>query len=152
MHHLAIQRISALPNIPTNRQFKKWIAAAMAVIDQPAEITLRLVNATEGRNLNSAYRGKDYATNVLTFVYHEKKAPVLMGDLVLCVPIVAREARLQQKLLQNHYAHLTVHGLLHLAGMDHIKIRDAARMEACEIAILARLGIANPYLEDTRVG
>ena len=106
---------------------------------------MRIVNAAEGRNLNSAFRGKDYATNVLTFVYHEKKSSMLMGDLVLCAPVVAREAREQGKILAAHYAHLTVHGVLHLAGFDHESEKDAKVMEAREAKVLAALGYANPY-------
>ena len=139
---IAIQRASRLPGIPPDRQFRKWLNATL---ERPVELTLRVVNAAEGRNLNSAFRGKDYPTNVLTFVYHEPKAKTLMGDIVLCVPIVAREAREQGKTLLAHYAHLTVHGALHLAGMDHEKEQDARRMEAREIAILATLGFADPY-------
>jgi probable rRNA maturation factor len=144
---LTIQRASRLAHIPTNAAFKKWVNAALATIDKPAEITLRIVNAAEGRNLNSAFRGKDYATNVLTFVYHEKKSPTLLGDLVLCVPVIAQEAKAQGKLLQHHYAHLTIHGVLHLAGLDHQTPRQALRMEASEIKILSTLGIDNPYIE-----
>jgi probable rRNA maturation factor len=142
---LTIQRVSNLPNIPSDRAFKSWIHAALAKVDQPCELTLRVVNAAEGRNLNSAFRGKDYATNVLTFVYHEPKSPMLMGDIVLCAPIVAREARTQQKTLRDHYAHLTIHGVLHLAGFDHVKPRDAKKMEALEVALLAAFKIADPY-------
>jgi probable rRNA maturation factor len=145
--YLTIQRVSLRANIPTDRQFKKWISAACAAINQPSEITLRIVNAAEGRNLNSAFRGKDYATNVLTFVYHEKKSPVLQGDIILCAQIVAQEARAQQKILAHHYAHLTIHGMLHMAGMDHETSREANKMEALEIKILASLGIENPYLD-----
>ncbi len=144
---ITLQRRSQLPNIPTDRLFKKWLHAALATIAQPAEITLRIVNAAEGRNLNSAFRGKDYATNVLTFVYHEKKSPTLMGDLVLCAPVIAREAKAQQKSLHDHYAHLTVHGVLHLAGFDHLREKDAKKMEAHEIKILQTFDIANPYAE-----
>lgn len=145
---VAIQRVSALPNIPTDAAFKKWIALALREIGKPCELTLRIVNAAEGRNLNSAFRGKDYATNVLTFVYHEPKSPMLMGDIVLCAPVVAREARAQGKALRDHYAHLTIHGVLHLAGFDHVKPRDAKKMEAHEVALLAALKIANPYADD----
>lgn len=146
-HNLVIQRASLVATIPTDRQFKKWIAATCAAIHQPTEITLRIVNAAEARNLNSAFRGKDYATNVLTFVYHEKKSPVLQADIVLCVQVVAQEARMQQKLLTHHYAHLTIHGVLHMAGLDHETPRQANKMEALEIKILASLGIDNPYRE-----
>ena len=142
---LTIQRISQRANIPSDRHFKKWIQAALAHVNKPAEITLRIVNAAEGRNLNSAFRSKDYATNILTFVYHEKKSPLLMGDLVLCAPVVSQEANAQKKLLQDHYAHMTIHGVLHLAGMDHEKPQQAAKMERLEIKILRELGISNPY-------
>jgi probable rRNA maturation factor len=139
-----IQIVSRIAGIPDERSFKKWLLAALP---KPAELTLRVVNAAEARNLNSAFRGKDYATNVLTFVYHEKKSPVLLGDIVLCAPIVAREARAQGKTLIAHYAHLTIHGALHLSGMDHERERDANAMEKKEIALLEALGYANPYAE-----
>ena len=142
---VAIQCVSRLANIPVARQFRQWIAAALQVTAKPAELTLRIVNAAEGRNLNSAFRGKDYATNVLTFVYHAKKSKLLQGDLVLCAPIVAREAREQGKPLKAHYAHLTVHGVLHLAGFDHEIEKDAKLMEARETRVLAQLGYPNPY-------
>ncbi len=138
-----VQIVSRLRGIPDEKQFQKWLKAAL-----PASTTLalRVVNAAEGRNLNNAFRDKDYATNVLTFVYHEPGAKEFMGDVVLCAPVVAREAREQQKQLEAHYAHLTVHGALHLAGMDHETAREAKAMEAREIAILEKLGYANPYV------
>ncbi len=148
---IAVQRISQIAHIPQDRQFRKWARAALASVGRQAELTVRVVNAAEARNLNSAFRGKDYAPNVLTFVYHEQDAALLMGDLVLCAQVVALEARAQQKALQDHYAHLTVHGVLHLAGFDHDKRRDAAKMEAAEAKILATLGVANPYLDLTAI-
>jgi probable rRNA maturation factor len=101
---------------------------------------LRIVGRAEGRKLNRRYRKKDYATNVLSFPYGGGK-----GDVVLCHPVLAREAREQGKTLQAHYAHLVVHGVLHLRGHDHLRKSDAARMERLEIRILRRLGFADPY-------
>ena len=109
-----------------------------------AEITVRIVGEDEGRELNRGYRKKDYATNVLTFDYAQE--PVVMADLVLCAPVVAREAKEQGKTLAAHYAHLLVHGALHAQGWDHeTSEADAQEMEAYEVEILADLGVRNPY-------
>ena len=109
-----------------------------------AEITVRIVGLEEGRALNHSYRKKNHATNVLTFDYAQ--SPVVMADLVLCAPVIAKEAKEQGKTLAAHYAHLLVHGTLHAQGWDHeISLTDAHAMEAREMAILAGLGIANPY-------
>ena len=109
-----------------------------------AEITVRIVGEEEGRKLNKSYRKKDYATNVLTFDYAQE--PVVMADLVLCAPVVAREAKEQGKTLAAHYAHLLVHGALHAQGWDHETSKaDAEEMEAYEVEILAGLGVKNPY-------
>ena len=109
-----------------------------------AEITVRIVSLEEGQSLNRSYRKKDHATNVLTFDYAQ--SPVVMADLVLCAPVVAQEAKEQGKTLAAHYAHLLVHGTLHAQGWDHeTSLKDAYAMEAHEVAILAGLGLRNPY-------
>jgi probable rRNA maturation factor len=118
----------------------RWLRAAL---DGPAEVTVRIVGAEEGRSLNVAFRGKGYATNVLTFVY--ESAPTIVADLVLCAGIVEREARERAIAPEAHYAHLIVHGALHAQGLDHARSRDAKAMEGRESAILAGLGFADPY-------
>ena len=119
----------------------RWIRHAL---DADGEITVRIVDAEEGQQLNREFRGKDYATNVLTFDYAQR--PVVMADLVLCAPVVAREAKEQKKPLVAHYAHLTVHGALHLLGWDHENEADAICMEQLEREILANMGIEDPYM------
>ena len=122
----------------------RWVRRALGDDVQAAEITVRIVDAAEGQQLNRDFRGKDYATNVLTFDY--SGAPVVAADLVLCAPVVAREAAELGKPLAEHYAHLLVHGTLHAQGWDHeTSEADAEAMEAQEAAILAALGQPNPY-------
>ena len=139
---LMVQYATGSSTVPTRPQFRRWVKAALM---QEAEIVLRLVDETEGRELNQQFRGKDYATNVLTFVYDDTQP--LTGDIVLCAPVVSQEAQQQHKDLLAHYAHLTVHGILHLQGYDHIEDADAVEMEQLETQILARLGYGNPYAE-----
>ena len=128
---------AALPRHSVTR----WIRHAL---QSDAEITVRIVDAEEGQALNRDYRQKDYATNVLTFDYTQ--APFVTADLLLCAPVVAQEAKANNKTLQAHYAHLLVHGTLHAQGYDHeTSDADAQEMEALEIEVLARLGFANPY-------
>jgi probable rRNA maturation factor len=138
--------------IPAPGSFRNWVAAALQGArhgKQQAEVSIRIVGAREGRTLNRRYRGRDYATNVLSFPVELPRgvASPLLGDLAICAPVVAREARDQNQATRNHYAHLTVHGVLHLLGFDHENARDAARMEALETRVLASLGIADPYVE-----
>jgi len=118
----------------------RWIRATLQT---PAQLTVRIVDEDEGRALNRDYRGRDYATNVLTFDY--QRGPVVMADLVLCAPVVAREALEQHKPLEAHYAHLVIHGALHAQGWDHEQAADARRMEALEVQVLQGLGFADPY-------
>ncbi|PUE29816.1 rRNA maturation RNase YbeY [Limnohabitans sp. Jir72] len=134
----AARHRAALPRHAVTRAIRHALA-------DDAEITVRIVGEKEGRELNKSYRKKDYATNVLTFDYAQE--PVVLADLVLCAPVVAREAKEQGKTLAAHYAHLLVHGTLHAQGWDHeTSEADAEEMEAYEIDILAELGIKNPYL------
>ena len=137
---LAVQYAVKPEQAPTRAQFKKW---ALAALETDAEVALRLVGETEGRELNRDYRGKDYATNVLTFPLSEE--PMLMGDIVLCPTVVEREAQEQDTPLEAHYAHLMVHGMLHLQGYDHEEDAEAEVMEALETRILANLGYDDPY-------
>ncbi|MBU6418040.1 MAG: rRNA maturation RNase YbeY, partial [Xanthomonadaceae bacterium] len=135
--------------VPASASFRRWTETALSAARhrKPAELSIRIVGAREGRVLNQRYRGKDYATNVLSFpaeLPHGISSP-LLGDLVICAPVVAREAREQHKRVRDHYAHLTVHGTLHLLGFDHQNEPDARQMETLETRILATLGIADPY-------
>ena len=134
---LSARHRAALPR----HSVARWIRHALQT---DAEITVRVVDAEEGQALNRGYRKKDYATNVLTFDYTH--APIVTADLVLCAPVIAREAKEQRKTLQAHYAHLLVHGALHAQGWDHeASDADALAMEAREVEILAGLGFKNPY-------
>ncbi|MCK6392800.1 rRNA maturation RNase YbeY [Zoogloea sp.] len=145
---LSVQYACNRDGVPSRVEFRRWLRAA-----EPgaARVTVRIVDEDEGRELNRDYRGKDYATNVLTFAYGEgddmplPEGLPLMGDLVLCRQVVEREAAEQGKALDAHYAHLSVHGMLHLQGFDHLEDAEADEMEARERQILAGLGYADPY-------
>ncbi len=139
----SLQNASAFAKIPAKSMFRKWAKAALRV---DTEVTIRIVDEDEARILNSTYRGKDYATNVLTFPLTEE--PHLMGDIIICAPVVAVEAKAQNITLEAHYAHLTVHGVLHLHGYDHETDEQAALMESIEVTILQKLGYANPYVHN----
>ena len=139
--------------IPAAVSFRKWVSAALAGRIREADLAIRIVGSKEGRSLNHHYRGKDYATNVLSFpaelpegLPKGVKLP-LLGDLVLCAPVVAKEAAAQGKPVAAHYAHLTVHGVLHLLGWNHEDTREAECMEQLEREILAGLGLPDPYIE-----
>jgi probable rRNA maturation factor len=136
----AVQRIVVADGVPADARLRRYARAACA---RDARVPLRMVDGRAGRALNRRYRGRDRATNVLTFVYDDGAS--LAGDIVLCAPVVAKEARAQRKSLAAHYAHLVIHGMLHLQGYDHERDDDAARMEAREIALLAALGYDDPY-------
>ena len=142
---LSVQYALPAGGLPTRTHVRKWVLAALK---HSAEITVRFVGEDEGRTLNRDYRGKDYATNVLTFVYEEGEP--LAGDIVLAVPVVAREADEQHKTLEEHYAHLLVHGVLHLQGYDHETDADALVMEGMEKEIMQGLGYTDPYAGEER--
>ena len=141
---LDVQYAVARTGLPAPATLRRWAGAAL---ERDVRATLRFVGLAEGRTLNGLYRGKDYATNVLTFVYDDEVP--LAGDIVLCAPVVRREAKAGGRTLRAHCAHLVVHGMLHLQGHDHETPRDAARMEARETALLARLGYGDPYASRT---
>lgn len=138
------------PEVPAEAQLRAWAAAALAGRRDEAELSIRVVDTVEGRALNREYRGRDYATNVLSFPA-ELPAGVdlpVLGDLAVCAPVVRREAEEQGKALQAHWAHMTVHGILHLLAYDHQEDDEAQRMEGLERSILAGLGYADPYAAD----
>jgi probable rRNA maturation factor len=140
--NLSVQYACNRDGLPLRADFVRW---ARAALDGGGEVTIRLVEPDEGQALNAEYRGKDYATNVLSFPYETE--PVVMGDLVICPAVVAREAAEQGKSAAAHYAHLTVHGILHLQGWDHEDDAEARAMEDEERKILAALGHADPYAD-----
>ncbi|MDC7702643.1 rRNA maturation RNase YbeY [Vogesella indigofera] len=141
-------RLEAEQALPEGKQWRRWCQAALQRDVHKAQISLVVVDEAEGRALNRDYRGKDYATNVLSFALNEGDTVAgmpLFGDLVFCAPVVAREAAEQGKSLDAHYAHLVVHGMLHLQGLDHEEDDEAEAMEALETVILGKLGYADPY-------
>lgn len=145
---LEVQRAVEDSEAPDEAAFRGWVEAVLGDRREATELLIRLVDAEEGQALNATWRGRNRPTNVLAFpadLPPELKLP-LLGDLVLCAPVVAAEAREQGKALTDHYAHLTIHGLLHLLGFDHEDEAEAQRMEAEERRILAGLGIADPYV------
>ena len=147
MIDLDLQIVAEASDLPSEADILRWVAAAVGDAMEEAQLTVRITDEAEIRELNATYRGKDYATNVLSFPF---EAPPgvdipLLGDIVVCAAVVAREAAEQGKPLQAHWAHMVIHGTLHLLGYDHIEEADAEEMEGLEIALLADLGYANPY-------
>jgi probable rRNA maturation factor len=141
---IAVQIASTSPDVPSAASLRRWARLAMGA---RGEITLRVVDTAEGRRLNRGFRRRDYATNVLSFAYaRAARRDGPQGDIVLCHPVIAREARAQRKTLGRHYAHLVIHGVLHLRGLEHARSAARQRMERREIALLARLGVPNPYV------
>ncbi|HUU71218.1 MAG TPA: rRNA maturation RNase YbeY [Burkholderiales bacterium] len=142
---LTVQFAVQRNGIPTAARFRKW---ALAALIETASVALRLVNRAEALALNSTYRHRHYATNVLTFAYPDTRP--LSGDMVLCIPVIREEARQQGKSLHAHLAHLTVHGMLHLQGFDHGTDDEAELMEGIETEIVSKLGYADPYSPSAR--
>lgn len=146
--NLSVQYVCNAAGLPLRPQIRAWVRAALDVDGaQGGQITVRIVDAEEGQALNRDYRGKDYATNVLSFPYDTE--PVVCGDLVICAPVVEREAQEQGKPLMAHFVHLVVHGLLHLQGYDHeTGEQDAIEMEQRERIVLQSLGFDDPYAQE----
>ena len=143
-----VQYASDLPDLPDQSQLQLWAENALKDLRENAELTIRIVDEDEGTQLNEQWRKSQGPTNVLSF-NHEGEveiAPDLLGDIVICAPVVAREAKEQNKDIDAHWAHMVIHGVLHLNGFDHINPEDADRMESLEIKILEELNYNNPYL------
>lgn len=139
---LEVQLVTRAGGVPSEKALRRW---ALRAVERSCAVTLRIVGRPEARRLNHDFRRRDYATNVLTFVYESD--PRITGDIAICAPVVSREARQQGKALEAHWAHLVVHGMLHLQGYDHERsAREAARMERLETQILRDLGYPDPYL------
>lgn len=149
--NLTVDYAVSARGLPDEGQLRRWAQTALLAGVEQAEISLRIVDEAEGRQLNHDYRGRDYATNVLTFALNEGETVAglpLFGDIVLTAPVLAREADEQQKTLEAHYAHMVIHSMLHLQGFDHIEEDEAVAMESLEIALLKRLGYPDPYGEE----
>jgi probable rRNA maturation factor len=145
---LELSYAARAPWVPSRRQLQRWAAGAWTSQKKSAVLSIRVVGRAQSRSLNRSYRGKDRATNVLSFAGPGRLAnhEWMLGELVICAPVVAMEARLQEKTVQAHWAHMTVHGLLHLLGFDHEVAAEALKMESMEVQILDRLGFSDPYL------
>jgi len=147
---LELQIASESESLPEASEFIRWIDAALPTHQQPTEIVIRIVDEQEGTELNQTYRNKRGATNVLSFPFDAppQVSMNLLGDLVICAPVIAREADEQSKPLDAHWAHMTVHGVLHLIGYDHQTEEQAKEMESLEKTVLTSLGYENPYKDD----
>ncbi|QBL08631.1 rRNA maturation RNase YbeY [Rheinheimera sp. D18] len=147
---LDLQLASTADNLPLETEIQQWLEAAILPFQAEAEVTVRIVDNNESQQLNLAYRGKDKPTNVLSFPFQCPPGIELslLGDLVICAPVVVTEAKEQSKRITAHWAHMVVHGSLHLLGFDHINDDDAEQMETEEVTILQQLGFTNPYLLD----
>jgi probable rRNA maturation factor len=150
---LEIQRAVESASIPDDAVFQKWVDSAITPRSHRLSLTIRVVDESEAKRLNRDFRGKDYATNVLSFPTQlpdgvpQEVSDSLLGDLLICAPVVTREAIEFQRPEAHHWAHLTIHGVLHLLGYDHVQPADAELMESLETEILAKLEIPNPYLD-----
>ena len=151
-HEVDLQIACTPTKRPTKEQFQLWVDTALTEVSsepsQTFELTIRLVNNEESQQLNSQYRGRDKPTNVLSFPFEVPDGIELnlLGDLIICIEVMEQEAKDQNKALFDHWAHLVVHGCLHLVGFDHISDNEALEMESIEITILSKLGISNPYI------
>lgn len=152
-HEIDLQVACTPTELPTKEQFQLWVDTALAEISsepkQEFELTIRLVNNEESQQLNMQYRGKDKPTNVLSFPFEVPEGVELnlLGDLIICIEVMKQEAQEQNKALFDHWAHLVIHGCLHLVGFDHISDTEAVEMESIETSILKKLGISDPYVE-----
>lgn len=149
MNYLDMQIATESSDYPSEQQFQRWVDTVLTDPGQDSEIVIRLVDAAEMAGLNQQFRRKSGPTNILSFPFEAPEGVELdlLGDLVICVPLIAQEARQQHKLPEHHWAHITIHGILHLLGYDHIVEADAEEMETLEIKFLNILNIANPYQE-----
>ncbi len=147
MNIIEIQRICETPSQPTDEQLERWVNTALADLKEDFELVIRIVDENESAQLNDTYRHKQGSTNILSFPFDvpDDVDLNLLGDLVICAPVLEREAMQQNKPLQNHWAHIVIHGTLHLLGYDHIDEVEAIEMENQEIALLQTLSIPNPY-------
>lgn len=150
MSFVDIQRIYQKQELPTDAQFNEWVDAALSDENQDCECVIRIVDETESSTLNQLYRQKPGPTNILSFIFEppENIDLQLLGDLVICASVIIREAQQQNKTSNDHWAHIVVHGVLHLQGYDHKEEKEAEKMEKREIVILKKLNMTNPYLQE----